>query len=154
MCNDSISLPSFLPSFLCPSVQFRCRPATADRDRAQKRQRIPHLNPKLEAQAWMPILTRACRLWLRLPSRGGREGTPRTRGYHVYLRVGLLIHSPHLLVRVTSERFLSAWGIFRVILASESHWLQPVLVFSVHWWPTRVSVGGLLGYGEDAHRLM
>ena len=28
--------------------------------------------------------------------------------------------------------------------ASESHWLQLVLVLTVHWWPTPVSVGGLL----------
>ena len=57
-----------------------------------------------------------------------------------------LIHSPHLLVRVTSERFLPAGGTFRAILASESHWLQPVLVLSIHWWPTPINVGGLLAY--------
>jgi hypothetical protein len=45
---------------------------------------------------------------------------------------GTLIYSPHLLVWATSERFLPAEGTFRVILASESHWLQPVLVLSVH----------------------
>ena len=55
-----------------------------------------------------------------------------------------VIHSPHLLVRATSERFLPAGGIFRASLANESHWLQSVLVLSVHWWPTPVSVGGLL----------
>ena len=41
-----------------------------------------------------------------------------------------LIHSPHLLVLATSEQFLPAGGTFRAILASESHWLQPVLVLS------------------------
>jgi hypothetical protein len=34
----------------------------------------------------------------------------------------LFIHSPHLLVRATSERFLPAWGTFKASLASESHW--------------------------------
>jgi hypothetical protein len=52
---------------------------------------------------------------------------------HILLILGMkLIHSPHLLVRATSERFLPTWGTFRAILASESHWLQLVLVFSVH----------------------
>ena len=51
------------------------------------------------------------------------------------------IPSPHLLVLATSERFLSTRGSFRVILASESHWLQPVLVLSGHWWPTPTCVG-------------
>ena len=49
-----------------------------------------------------------------------------------------LLPSPHL---ATSERFLLARGTFRAILASESHWLQPVLVLSVHWWTTPVGVG-------------
>jgi hypothetical protein len=40
-----------------------------------------------------------------------------------------------MLVRATSERFLPAWGTFRAILASESHWLQPLLVLFVHRWP-------------------
>jgi len=44
-----------------------------------------------------------------------------------------LIHSPHLLVRATNERFLSSGDTFRASLASESHWLQPVMVLSVHW---------------------
>ena len=57
----------------------------------------------------------------------------------------LLIAHPHLLVRATSERFLSIGGTFGVGLASESHWLQLVLVLTVHWWPTPISVGGLLG---------
>ena len=55
----------------------------------------------------------------------------------------LLIAHPLLLVQVTSERFLPTWVAFKVGLASESHWLQPVLVFTVHWWLALVSVGGL-----------
>jgi hypothetical protein len=55
-----------------------------------------------------------------------------------------LIPSPHLLVLATNERFLPAGGIFRAILASESHWLQPVLVLTVHWWPTPAGVGRVL----------
>ena len=31
-----------------------------------------------------------------------------------------------------------------VSLASESHWLQPVLVLTVRWWPAPINVGGLL----------
>ena len=34
-----------------------------------------------------------------------------------------LIAHPHLLARATSERFLLAWAIFRVGLASESYWM-------------------------------
>ena len=55
-----------------------------------------------------------------------------------------LIAHPHLLVRATNERFLPAWVIFRASSASESHWLQPVPVLTVHWWPVPVSVDGLL----------
>ena len=57
--------------------------------------------------------------------------------------LGLITH-PHLLVRGTGERFLPAGGTFGVRLASESHWLQPILVLTVHWWPTPVCVGELL----------
>jgi hypothetical protein len=39
---------------------------------------------------------------------------------------------PHLLVQATNERFLPARGTFKVGLASESHWLQQVLVLTVH----------------------
>jgi hypothetical protein len=53
----------------------------------------------------------------------------------------MLIPSPHLLVLATSERFLPAWGTFRVNLASESHWLQLVLVLYVHWWLAPAGVG-------------
>jgi hypothetical protein len=55
-----------------------------------------------------------------------------------------LVPSPHLLVLATNERCLPTRGIFEAILASESHWLQPVLVLSVHWWPSPVGVGWVL----------
>jgi hypothetical protein len=32
----------------------------------------------------------------------------------------------------TNERFLPAWDTFRVNLTSDNHWLQPMLVLSVH----------------------
>ena len=54
---------------------------------------------------------------------------------HLRCHMGWVIPSSHLLLMVTSERFLPAGDTFRVILASESHWLQPMLVLSVHWWP-------------------
>ena len=57
--------------------------------------------------------------------------------------VGLVITHPQLLVWVASERFLLAWATFRAGLASESHWLQPMLVLTVVWWLALVSVGGL-----------
>ena len=57
--------------------------------------------------------------------------------------VKFIIHSPHLLVQATNERFLPAWGTFRAILASEGHRLQPMLVLSVHWWPAPVGVGSV-----------
>jgi len=62
------------------------------------------------------------------------------------LRFGEFIHSPHLLVQATSERFLPAGGTFRVILANESHWLQPMLVLFIHWWPAPTGVGSVLDY--------
>jgi hypothetical protein len=43
-----------------------------------------------------------------------------------------LITHPHLLVRATSERFLPAGALLQLGLVSESHWLQPVLVLTVH----------------------
>jgi len=43
-----------------------------------------------------------------------------------------------------SERFLPTGATFRIGLVSENHRLQLVLVLTVHWWPTPVSVGGLL----------
>ena len=53
-----------------------------------------------------------------------------------------IVH-PYLLMRATSERFLPVGATFRVGLTSESHWLQLVLVSTVHWWPILVSVVGL-----------
>ena len=50
------------------------------------------------------------------------------------LKGWLLIARPHLLVRTTSERFPPAKATFRSVLASESHWLQPLLVLTVRWW--------------------
>jgi hypothetical protein len=44
-----------------------------------------------------------------------------------------IIAHPHLLVRGTNERFLPTGGTFGVGITSESHWLQPVLVLTVHW---------------------
>ena len=52
--------------------------------------------------------------------------------------------SPHMMVLATSEQFLQARGTFRAILASESHWLQPMLILSFHWWPTPAGVGRVL----------
>ena len=55
-----------------------------------------------------------------------------------------LIAHPLLMMRATNERFLPARAIFKLGLASESHWLQPVLVLTaVQWRPAPVSVGGL-----------
>ena len=59
------------------------------------------------------------------------------------------IAHPHLLVRATSERFLPAWASLGAGLASENHWLQPMLVLTVHRWPALVSVGGLLSIIDD-----
>ena len=59
-----------------------------------------------------------------------------------------LIADPHLLVWASSKRFLPARATFMSVLASESHWLQRVLVLTVRWWSAPVSVGGLL----DDHR--
>jgi hypothetical protein len=47
--------------------------------------------------------------------------------------------SSHLLVQSTSDQFLPAWATFRTGttfkagLASESHWMQPMLVLTVDW---------------------
>ena len=55
------------------------------------------------------------------------------------------IAHPHLMVRATNKRFLPTRGhTFRGGLANESHWLQPVLVFTVHCWPAQVGVDGLI----------
>ena len=43
---------------------------------------------------------------------------------------------------------------FRSVLATESHWLQPLLVLTVRWSPAPVSVGGLLDNKQDtSHEL-
>jgi hypothetical protein len=55
-----------------------------------------------------------------------------------------LIAHLHLVVWATSERFPQVKATFRVGLANESHWLQPVLVGNIHWWIAPVNVGGLL----------
>ena len=49
--------------------------------------------------------------------------------FHTYL----LIAHPRLPVRAINERFLPVWVIFRVGLANESHWLQSVLLLTVHY---------------------
>jgi hypothetical protein len=59
------------------------------------------------------------------------------------LSSGSLIAHAHLLMRATNERFLPVGGSFRVGLASESHWLRPMLVLTIQWWATPTSVGGL-----------
>jgi hypothetical protein len=43
------------------------------------------------------------------------------------------IAHPQLLVLATNEQFLSAGAASRIGLASENHWLQLVLVLTVHW---------------------
>ena len=63
--------------------------------------------------------------------------------------IGLLIAHPHLPVRATSERFPPARVIFRSALTSESHWLQPLLVLNVRWWPGTSQCGRLfVQYGD------
>ena len=62
---------------------------------------------------------------------------------YTFLHDICLIAHLHLLVWATNERFLLAWATFRDGLARESHWLQPMLVLTIHWWPTPVSRGGL-----------
>ena len=47
------------------------------------------------------------------------------------------------MVRKTIEQFLPEGVTFNVGTTSESHWLQLVLILTVHWWPTPVYVGGL-----------
>ena len=60
-----------------------------------------------------------------------------------YCVITLLIAHPHLLVWATSEWFLTAGATFRVGLACEGHWMQPMMVLIVYWWFAHVSVGGL-----------
>ena len=61
----------------------------------------------------------------------------------------LIIAHPHLLVRTISERFLLAWAIFGVGLTNESHWLQPMLVLTIHRWLAPVSVDRLQVYQNN-----
>jgi hypothetical protein len=78
-------------------------------------------------------------------SRVARGQSARSRPLKVEgMEVGGLIPSPHLLVLATSERFLLARGTFRIMLVSESHWLQPMLVLPVRWWLAPTGVGRVL----------
>ena len=61
---------------------------------------------------------------------------------HLALAHDLKAH-PHILVRATNEQFLPAGATFRVGSASESHWLQSVLVLTVHWWRALICGVGL-----------
>ena len=49
-----------------------------------------------------------------------------------------------MLVLATSEWRVPAGATFRAILANESHWLQLVLVLSIHWWLAPAGVGKVL----------
>ena len=63
-----------------------------------------------------------------------------------FLKLGgvfLLIVHPHIPVQGTNEQFLQAGATFSLGLASESHWLQPVMILTVQWWPAPICVGGL-----------
>jgi hypothetical protein len=50
----------------------------------------------------------------------------------ICLHEGPLLAHPRLLVWGISERFLSTGGTFEVGSASESQWLQPMVVLTVH----------------------
>ena len=67
-------------------------------------------------------LSECCRIFPRILLEVSLGGT----------RMYLIAH-PHLLVRETSERFLPSWSTFRVGLISESHWLQLVMILTIHW---------------------
>ena len=48
----------------------------------------------------------------------------------------------------TSKRFPPTRATFRSVLASESHWLQPLLVLTVRWWPNTSKCGcGIKQFG-------
>ena len=64
----------------------------------------------------------------------------------------LLIAHPHILVQATSEQFLPAGVTFSTGSTRESHYLQLVLVLTVHCWPAPVCVGGLLVILHFRHR--
>ena len=63
--------------------------------------------------------------------------------YWSIIGIRQLIAHPYILVQVTNERFLPARATFKPGSATESHWLQSVLVLTIHWWPAPVCVGGL-----------
>ena len=48
------------------------------------------------------------------------------------------------MVRATVNDSYHRGATFKVSSSSESHWLQPMLVFTVRWWPAPICVGGLL----------
>jgi hypothetical protein len=50
--------------------------------------------------------------------------------------------------------YISTGATFEVGLANECRCMQLVLVLTVHWWPTPVSVGGLLDAQGLLDRLM
>ena len=58
-----------------------------------------------------------------------------------YVSPSILLAHPHLLVRATNERLLSTRATFMSVLASESHWLQLVLILTVRWWPDTSKCG-------------
>jgi hypothetical protein len=49
-----------------------------------------------------------------------------------------------MLVQAPLHESYQHGALFRAILAYESHWLQPVLVFSIHCWPAPTGVGSVL----------
>ena len=69
--------------------------------------------------------------------------------YIPYFSLYIYRPSPHMLVLVTSERFLPTRVTFRVILARESHRLQPMLVLPVHWWPAPAGVGNVIEWERE-----
>ena len=86
-----------------------------------------------------------------VPPLNGAENVANVHAYQRGPRGMKLIHSPHLLVRATGERFLPTGGTFRAILANESHRLQPVLVPSVHWWPAPAGVRSVQVFSLNKH---
>ena len=73
---------------------------------------------------------------------GGGETTRNLGGTWV---VGILFstNSPLTLTGAPVCDSYQKGPLFRVGVASESHWLRPMRVLAVHWWPAPVSVGGL-----------
>jgi hypothetical protein len=81
------------------------------------------------------------------PFREVREGHQAKQVPKVHIKFHIVLccfrAHPHLLVLPITERFLLVGANFGIGLASENHWLQQVLVLTVHRWPTPISVGGL-----------